>query len=136
MSSLRASGTVLLLLAALWGAGCSLFSTHTPAVTGTVVYLSNRQLPADATVVIELCELNRDGVRVRVVASETLPRPRRVPDAFSLPYRRKSIASAGYYGLEARILSGGKPVMATPWPVRVLTRGFTDSAEVVLEEVK
>jgi len=107
-----------------------------PAVTGTVVYITNVQLPADATIELKLVELTRDGAQVRVVASDTLPRPRTVPVTFELLYRKSEISRHAFYGMDAKIMSGGKTLFTLPRPSPVLTHGNPPQVELVVEPAK
>lgn len=107
-----------------------------PVVGGSVVYVTNVQLPADATIEIQLVELSRNGEVVRVICGETLPRPPKVPAPFDLPYEKREIHRRTAYGLKARILSGGDAIFVSPRPTPVLTLGNPKRAEVVVEPVR
>lgn len=127
---------VLLGLASLTGCGHRTKRSLGPAVGGSVVYITNVQLPADATIEIQLVELSRNGETVRVITGETLPRPPKVPAPFDLPYEKRAIHKRTAYGVTARILSGGNPIFASPRPTPVLTFGNPPRVEVVVEPVR
>ncbi|HLP00479.1 MAG TPA: YbaY family lipoprotein [Opitutaceae bacterium] len=140
MLSLRHLLTSFLLVAGLVLAGCS----HTPkaerprgpAVSGTVIYITNARLPEKATIEVRLVELTREGRVDRVVTSETFPKPPTMPLEFRLPYQPGLIAKRQAYGLDAKIVAEGRTLFATDRPIPVLTRGYPDRVEIVVSPVK
>ena len=141
MKLLRPFAAALLVLAVgLMLPACHLFSHKPrpvgPAVTGTVVYITNVQLPADATIELKLLELTRDGAVVQEISSDTLPRPRSVPVSFELLYNKHEISRHHFYGMDAKILSCGKALFTLPRPSPVLTHGNPAQVELVVEPAK
>lgn len=107
-----------------------------PGVGGTVMYISNVQLPPDAIFEIKLVELTREGTAGQVIAEENYARPVTMPLEFFLRHEPRAINSHRGYGMQAKIVAGGRVLFATPRPVPVLTRGNAKSAELVVEPVK
>lgn len=107
-----------------------------PGVAGTVMYITNVQLPPDAVFEIKLVELTREGTAGRVIAEENYSRPVTMPLEFFLRHAHGAISGRQGYGLEARIIAGGRVLFATPRPVPVLTRGNPNNAELVVAPVK
>jgi uncharacterized lipoprotein YbaY len=140
MTLFRSIASVLVLAVGLMLSACHFFSHKPrpagPAVTGTVVYITNVQLPADAVIELKLVEINRDGQTVRVVTEDTLLRPRKIPLEYSLPYNKRDINTRAHYGVDGKIRAGGRVILATPRPTPVLTHGNPRQAEVVLEPVR
>jgi putative lipoprotein len=107
-----------------------------PGVGGTVMYITNVQLPPDAVFEIKLVELTREGVSGQVVAEENYARPVTMPLEFFLRLPHHAINKRLGYGMEAKIVAGGRVLFATSRPVPVLTRGNPESTEIVVEPVK
>ncbi len=140
MLSLRHLLTPLLLAAGLVLAGCGhspkAERPRGPAVSGTVIYITNARLPEKATIEVRLVELTREGRVDRVVTSETFPRPAAMPLKFRLPYQPGLIARRQAYGVDAKIVAEGRTLFASDRPVSVLTRGYPDQVEIVVAPVK
>ena len=140
MPTLRPLLLLLTLLSGLLFCGCAHAEKPKrpsgPGVGGTVMYITNVQLPPEAIYQIKLVELTREGAADRVIVEENYARPLSQPLEFFLRHEPKAINSHLGYGLEARILVGGRVLFATPRPVPVLTRGNPKNTELVVEPVK
>ena len=107
-----------------------------PGVGGTVMYITNVQLPPDAIFELKLVELTRDGTADRVIVTENYARPPSMPLEFFLRYQPGAVNRRLGYGMEVKIIAGGKVLFATPRPTPVLTKGNPDRAEVIVEPVR
>lgn len=107
-----------------------------PGIGGTVIYITNVKLPADATIELKLVELDRDGRSDRAIAVESYPRPESVPMEFWLNYQPGLINPRQSYGIEGAILSNGRAIFKTPRPIPVLTKGNPRRTEVLVTPVK
>lgn len=140
MLTLRPLLALTALLAGLLFTGC----THAdkpkrpagPGVGGTVMYITNVQLPPDAIFELKLVELNREGAAAKVIAEENYARPVSMPLEFFLRHDAKAINRQLGYGMEARIIAGGRILFATARPTPVLTRGNPGSVEIVVVPVR
>ncbi len=140
MLSLRPLLASILLVAGLVLAGC----THTdkphhaagPGIGGTVIYITNAKLPADATVHVRLTELDREGRPGRVLSEESYPRPAVMPLEFFLSFQPGLIDKRDAYGIDAKIIAAGRTLFASERPIPVLTRGNPTGVEVVVVPVR
>jgi len=128
------------LLTGLFVVGCSHVHKaprHTGhGIEGTVIYITNVQLPNTATIEVGLVELDRDGRAAHVIASETFAKPPTMPLEFWLPYQPGLIDKRQSYGLVAKIVLGERVLFATERPLPVLTKGNPHSVEIVVAPVK
>ncbi len=136
MLSFRSLLAVVTLVAGLLVVGCSHAPKPSrpagPGIGGTVIYITNATLPADATVEVRLVELNREGRVEREVTSTSYPRPAAMPLEFWLPYQAGLIDQHQSYGLEAKITSNGRILFTTTRPIPVLTKGNPKNVEAVV----
>ena len=140
MLSLRSFLALLSVVAGLFLAGCA----HAPkaprhtgtGVEGTVIYITNYKLPANATIELRLAELDREGRFDREVAAVSYPRPAAMPLEFWLPYQAGLIDQRLAYGIEAKIVAEGRTLFSTVRPIPVVTRGNPKQVEVVVAPVK
>lgn len=140
MFTLRPLVVLLALVVGLLFSGCGHAAKPKrpsgPGVGGTVMYITNVQLPPDAVFELKLVELTRDGRADRVVVEENYARPATMPLEFFLRYERGAINKRLSYGMEARIIAGGKVFFATTRPVPVLTRGNPPNTEIIVVPVR
>lgn len=109
---------------------------HGTEITGSVMYLTNAQLPDTATIEVSFVELNRDGGVVRVLDSVSYPKPPTMPLAFTIPYQRGMISKRQEYGIQAQIVDGNRTLFATPRPSQVITFGYPTEVEILVVPVK
>lgn len=141
MLSLRPLLAAIVLASGLFLVGCSHADKPKrpsgPGVGGTVMYITNVQLPPEAVFTIKLVELTREGTADQVVTEENYARPVAMPLEFFLRLPSSTgIDKRKAYGLEAKIVAGDRVLFATSRPVPVLTRGNPENAEVVVEPVR
>lgn len=140
MLSLRSILTSLLLLSAVFAAGCGhagKAAQHKgPGIGGTVIYITNTKLPDTAVFEIRLLRLDRDGNIEAVLASDSLPRPPSMPLEFWLPYQPGLIESQQAYAMDAKVVAAGRILFASQLPVPVLTRGNPTNVEIVVTPFK
>ncbi len=103
-----------------------------PGIGGSVIYITNVTLPANAVVEVRLVELNREGRVDREIAATSYPRPAAMPLEFWLPYQAGLIDQHQSYGLEAKIVAEGRILFTTTRPVPVLTKGNPKNVEAVV----
>lgn len=72
----------------------------------------------------------------RVVVEQVISNPGSFPYRFRLFYRQSSIDFGSDYGIEARILSNGRPAWTQAAPTPVLTKGRPELVEIVLKSVQ
>ncbi len=140
MLNLRPLLALTALLAGLLFTGC----THAekpkrpsgPGVGGTVMYITNVQLPPDAVFELKLVELTREGTAAKVIAEENYARPVSMPLEFFLRHDPKAIDRNRGYGMEARIVARGQVLFTSTRPTPVLTRGNPGNVEIVVVPVR
>lgn len=140
MLSLRSILTSLLLLSAVFAAGCGHAGKavqHTgPGIGGTVIYITNTKLPDTAMFEIRLLRLDRDGNIETVLASDSLAKPSSMPLEFWLPYQPGLIESNQAYAMDAKVVAAGRILFVSQQPVPVLTRGNPTNVEIVVTPFK
>lgn len=104
-----------------------------PAVTGSVTYRQRIALPSDAVVEVQLLDLTRTDLPPQVMHNVTIASFGRVPIYFKIRYDPRRIAPAGVYALKASILVDGEPMFLSAGNTRVLTGGYPDHLDLVLE---
>lgn len=103
-------------------------------ITGTVAYRERIAVPPDAVLEVSLLDVSRaDAASVRL-ASKRIAMDR-VPFPFALDYDDAMIDDRMSYTLEAVIHSGGRQIYRTTTAHPVLTRGGSESVDIVVERL-
>jgi putative lipoprotein len=119
---------------------CALTGQHTasPApglsgkVTGTVAYRERIALPPDAVVEVVLLDLSRMDVAATILAQQVIVPKQQVPIPFTLGYDPTAIDTRMSYAVRATIKRGDKLLFVTDRNHPVLTRGYSESVDLVL----
>lgn len=105
------------------------------AVTGHVTYRERMALPDDAELAVRLVDVSRQDSAGAAVADTTIrPDGRQVPIPYVLRFDPKRIDPRHDYAIRATILSGGRPIFATPTTIKVITRDHPRMVNLVLEQ--
>ena len=104
----------------LIAAACSYLSN---AVSGTITYDGDPEIPAGAVLTVQLRDVSYQDASAPLIASQTIENPERFPIDFAVPYERDSIDSRATYGLQIRITLDGHLIYINDTAFEVLTRG-------------
>ncbi len=141
---LRPSRISVLLIGLLAGVtGCSTATVvadgggHTARkVTGTVTYRERIALPPTAVVTVQLVDVSRADAPATVLGEQVIePGGKQVPFAFVIPYDPARIDARMSYAVQARIEDGGRLLFINDQHYAVITRGASDTANLVLKSV-
>lgn len=91
-------------------------------ISGRLAYSGAARLPSDAVVTIKVDNLTRPHYRVSI-PNNTFPASEIVNGTFELPYDPSYIEPQDVYELRAFVSSGGRTVLASDRPQRVITNG-------------
>ena len=92
-------------------------------IRGTATYRERIALPTDAVFDATLEEISRADAPATVLGRARIRQPRSSPIRFEIPFNADRIEPGGRYVVRARILSDGRPLLATDRSYPVLTRG-------------
>ena len=133
----------------LTGSGCANFPPQPlswrpppPFVTGTVFYREVQPLPENATVQVKLVETSAEGNPGTVVSEQTITDtcnrnidpPCNGPVFYQLPFDPTQLDVSREYLVTAQILEGEKPIFVSNTPNRVLTGGYPQNAQILVEK--
>lgn len=100
-------------------------------LTGQITYRSSARLPADAVVTLKLENLTRPHYNV-MVPNNTFAASEVVNRTFTLPYDPRYIEGQDIYELRAFVSSGGRTILASDKPQRVITQGNPSNVRIDL----
>ena len=101
-------------------------------VTGTVTYRERIALPPDAVVEVVLLDVSRMDVAATILAQQVIGPKQQVPIPFVLDYDPTAIDTRMSYAVRATIKRGDKLLFVTDRNYPVLTRGHSESVDLVL----
>ena len=101
-------------------------------LTGTL--LARRPLPADAIITVQIENVSRPQWGVRN-GQQSFSAPAQQNIAFQIAYDPQYVLPQDIYQVRAFVSSGGRDILYTPQPVRVLTQGNPHQVRLQLEEV-
>lgn len=103
-------------------------------VTGTITYRQRIALPPNSTVVVTLQDTTSSNRAPRNITQQTIPlRGQQVPVPFSLIYNPAQIQQNGIYRIRAEIYVNGRLTWANMGQDRVITRGYPNNIEVIVQ---
>jgi uncharacterized lipoprotein YbaY len=107
---------------------------HDSRLTGGLTYRERSPLPIDAIVTVQIENVTRPYYAVRNGTTQFRPVPgANIP--FEIAYDASYINAQDTYQVRATISSGGRTIMETPQPQRVLTGGAPNKVQLVLAPV-
>ncbi len=107
---------------------------HDSRLTGGLTYRERSPLPIDAIVTVQIENVTRPYYTVRNGTTQFRPVPgANIP--FEIAYDASYINAQDTYQVRASISSGGRTILDTPQPQRVLTGGAPNKVQLVLAPV-
>lgn len=100
-------------------------------ISGRLAYNGSTRLPSDAIVTIKVDNLTRPHYRVSI-PNNTFPAAQIVNGTFQLPYDPAYIESQDVYELRAFVSSGGRTILASDRPQRIITQGNPQQVQMEL----
>ncbi|OUS36998.1 hypothetical protein A9Q94_07320 [Rhodobacterales bacterium 56_14_T64] len=110
-------------------AGVSMVRAGT--VDGSVTYLQRIAVPPDAKLLVELRDVSLMDVASKLVASQEYDLTG-VPTDYELSFLNSEILANNSYAVSARITQGDKLLFITDTAYPVLTRGASDTADMIV----
>ncbi|MFV0423109.1 YbaY family lipoprotein [Oleidesulfovibrio sp.] len=135
-SLLFAFGTLLLLCFALTACAVKNPAPEHATVTGTALYRERIMLPPDAELTIRLLDVSLADAPAKTLGVQVIPSPGNPPYAFSVAYDPAEIDPRHTYSVAADIRVNGKLLFITDTHYSVITRGASNTAELVLIKVQ
>ncbi len=105
----------------------------TATIRGTVSSRPHNALHARDIVEIQLLDVSSLDAPAVVIAQEKISSPDQFPIPFKLSYDPARINPTHQYAIQARIMRNGEPVFNNTFPCFVITHGYPNYAEVVVE---
>lgn len=111
-------------------------SSQEARVTGTVSYRERIALTPNAVIEVKLLDVSRADAPAVTIAEQTInPAGRQVPIAFELNYDPSRINNRNRYGIQVRILEGGRVRFINTQAHPVLTGGHPNMVNVIVNPV-
>ena len=104
-------------------------------LSGTVTYRERIALPPGAVVEVKLLDVSRMDVAAEVIAEAVIRSEHQVPIRFELAYDPERIDQRHRYSVQARILVDGRLWFNSTQAVPVLTGGYPDVVDILLQRV-
>lgn len=117
---------------AISAAGAPAFAA---SVTGAVTYRERMALPPGYVLRVELRDISRQDAPSDEIASVDMRPRRQVPIRYALRYDPRRIDPSHMYSVSARILIDGRLAFISTRINPVLTRGASNSADILLQPV-
>ena len=92
-------------------------------VTGTITFQGDPTIPAGAVLTVELRDVSYQDAASILIASQTIPNPRRFPIDFAIRYQPSDIDPRATYGLSIRVTLNNRLIYINDTAFEVLTRG-------------
>lgn len=106
------------------------------SVTGTVSYESASALPPDAELTVRLEDVSRADAASVTIAEQVITNLGQSPIRFEIAYDPADIDERFDYAILARITQGDRLLFINDTVYGVLTRGYPDSVDMVLVDVR
>lgn len=120
----------------LYEFGTIALNANLPVVSGTVTYRERSALPPEALITVRLVDVSLADAPAEVISEQVITAGgRQPPFAFELPYNPRTFDPSRTYAVQARIEVNDELRFISTTQYPVLTRGATDSVEVVVERV-